>query len=173
MNEWHFLWSSLCFIQRYLSGVFLKYSFLMSFIVSLSSFPPSSFCDFHSFILNSESWLLLTLIAHLSTFSSCAFKIQLFFFSDFFFFREHFLKGLRWCSFQLFFWLSPLTWIGSIGVVSALCQHPDYPSQCVTSMGPVQAAPPYEFFWPMRPLDAPSIILCAVKLWESTVSGRL
>lgn len=65
----------------------------MSFIVSLSSFPPSSFYDFHSFILNSESRLLLTLITHLCYFCSCAFKIQLFSFSDFSFFWNAFFEG--------------------------------------------------------------------------------
>lgn len=152
MNEWHFLWSSLCPTQRQLSSDFLKYSFLMSFIVSLSRFPPFILLWLSFFfILNSESWLLLTLITHLCYFCSCAFKIQLFSFWDSFsfFFESIFLKGLCWCSFQLFFWLSPLTWIGSVGLVSASCQDPHYPSQCVTSMGPVQAAPPYEFSWPV------------------------
>ena len=123
----------------------------MSFIVFVVLFPYLH--PFVTFILSfwtPQSWLPLTLITHLCYFCSCAFKIQLFSSSDFFFFsREHFLKGLCWCSFQLFFCLSLLTWIGSVGLVSALCQEPDYPSQCVTSMDPVQAAPPYEFSWPV------------------------
>lgn len=146
----------------------------MSFIVSVSSFPPFillwlSFFSFwtlnHDCGYPDHSPSLLLFLCFQDT---IVFLFKLFFFS-----REHFLKGLCWCSFQLFFWLSPLTWIGSVGLVSALCQDPDYPRQRVTSMGPVQAAPPYEFSWPVQPLDAPSIILCAVKLWESTVSGRL
>lgn len=103
------------------AGAFLKYSFLMSSIVSLSSSPPSSFCDFHSFILNSESWLLQTLITHLSTFLPALSRYNCFPFETFFFFStEHFFEGpllmqfpvillalslnlnwLRWCSLGL------------------------------------------------------------------------
>lgn len=147
MNEWHFLWSSLCLTQRQLSGDFLKYSFLMSFIVSLSSFPPFILL-WLSFLLYFELRIMTVadpdhsplLLLFLYFQDTIVFLLRLFLF-----FREHFLKGLCWCSFQLFFWLSPLTWIGSVGLVSASCQDPHYPSQCVTSMGPVQAAPPYEF----------------------------
>lgn len=149
----------------------------MSFIVSLPSFPPVillwlSFFHILSFWTPTHD---LTLITHLCYFCSCAFKIQLFFFLDFFYFflESIFLKGLCWCSFQLFFWLSPLTWIGSVSLVSALCQDPDYPSQCVTSMGLVQAAPPYEFSWSVAAPWCSLLILCAVKLCESTVSVRL
>lgn len=66
----------------------------------------------------------------------------------FFFVRSIFWRAVCWCSFQLFFRLSPLTWIGSAGLVSARRQDPDYPSQCVTSMGPEQAAPPNELCLP-------------------------
>lgn len=116
MNERHFLWS--------LQIPFLKYSSLMSLIVFLSCFPP--------FIPLWLSFFQLWITADpdhspLLLFCSCAFKTQ----SFSFFSGEHFLKGLRWCSFQLFFWLSPLTWIGSAGLVSAACQKPDYSSQCV------------------------------------------
>lgn len=122
----------------------------MSFIVFVVLFPYLHPCV--TFILSfwtpspdclwTWSLTFATFVPVLSRYN--CFPLQTFFFS-----REHFLKGLCWCSFQLFFWLSPLTWIGSVGLVSALCQEPDYPSQRVTSMGPVQAAPPYEFSWPV------------------------
>lgn len=163
--------------------VFLKYSFLMSLIVSLPSFPslrPSAslilpFFYFFFWTPNDDS----TLIAHLKLLlflrfqDTIVFQFGLFFFflfNSFFFF----LKGLCWCSFQLFFWLSPFTWIGSAGPVSARCQDPDYQSRYVTSMGFVQAAPPCEFsLCVAAPWFFPRLILFAVKLRESTVSGRL
>lgn len=143
----------------------------MSFIVSLSTFLPFILFGLSFFhILNFWTNHDLTLITHLCYFCSCAFKTQLFCFKDFFFSRAFFfLKGLCWCSFQLFFWLSPLTWIGSVGLVSALCQDPDRPSQCVTSMALVQAAPPCEFSWSVAAPWCSIPILCAVKLCESKI----
>lgn len=98
--------------------------------LSLSTSPPFIICDSHSFILNPDTWMLLTLITHLCYFCSCTFKIQLFSFSVFFlrvvFFRECILRaGPLLMEFPVILFGSPFTWIGSTGLVSAPCQVPD------------------------------------------------
>lgn len=60
------------------------------------------------------------------------------FFKFFFFWDSFFHKGLCWCSFPLFFWLSPFTWIGPAAWLLAVIQDPDYQSQRVTSAGLVR-----------------------------------
>lgn len=165
MNEWHFLWSSLCPTQRQLSSDFLKYSFLMSFIVSLSRFPPFILLWLSFFfILNSESWLLLTLITHLCYFCSCAFKIQLFSFWDsfFFFFREHFFfEGPLLMQFPVILLalslnLNWLRW-SSLGIVP----RPSLPKPVCDINGPCTGS---SSLWILlaggRPLMLPFIILC-------------
>lgn len=119
-----------------------KCSFLMSFIVSLSSSPPFIllWLQFFQFALKTMTWPWSLTFATLFL----RFQDTIVFLHRLFFFWTAFFEGplrLCSCSFQLFFWLSPLTWIGSVGLVSALSQDPDYQSQCVNSMEP-QAGPP-------------------------------
>lgn len=85
VNEWMAFPTELIVLHAEITPQCFPYALLQSLSPRLIS-RPSSVCDFHSLILNPPSWLLLTLITHLCYFCSCAFKIQLFSFSDFLFF---------------------------------------------------------------------------------------
>lgn len=112
-----------CASYRDNTAGFLQYSFLMSFIVSLSlCFPPFTLLWLKFF--NFELWTMTVGDPDHSPLllSFLCFQDTIVFLFRFFFSRENISKGLCCFSFQLFFWLCPLTSVGSIGLALAMSQ---------------------------------------------------
>lgn len=141
MNEWHFLPTSLSFIKPQFSPL-LSWTFIVCFCKS----PP--FITFWLPFFYFKLWIrtlspdlpspLLLLFLLLS-------RHNCFPFLELLFLWRNFWRASADAVSSYSFGSLPFTWIGSVSLVPARCQDPDYPSQCVCDISGLckkKAAPP-------------------------------